>query len=462
MSSSGSSTKLRVLLVPDHIEWVTGTICRRIAHHNRWIEPTICSRHVLRQLIAGGGGIPGEVDLVHFQVPNESMDLIGHFEGKIPCVSTIHHVETDQCIASVTHCDAVSTASSQWLDFLDRAGVAPSKRVFMPYGVDTDQFRPAPPGERRKIRARLGLPEDALVIGFAAKKTSDSSGRKGIDTLERALVEATRRLPGVACVIIGPGWSGLVERQKAAGIRCVHIPFVRDLGGVAKIQRALDVYWITSRIEGGPVPLLEAMASGVCCVTTPVGMVPDVVRDGENGLMAPFDDVEAFVRQTGRLASDAGLRRRMGEAARRSMLDGYQWWQVTQQAHELYRKALERFRERPGASSGPTMPPPDPSPRRTAPGRIPRAALSPEVRSWVVAHEHLHFASILETMGERRAARGARLRSIAARPFDHKLVRNTLRSLPFAGTRGAIAAAVRLVLGRPIGRGLVSRRGDVK
>jgi len=249
-------------------------------------------------------------------------------------------------------------------------------------------------------------------------------------------------------VILGPGWGELVDRQRAAGIRCVHVPFVPDLSGIAEIQRALDVYWVTSRIEGGPVPLLEAMASGVCCVSTPVGMARDVVVDGENGLMAPFDDVGAFVRQTGRLASDPDLRRRIGESARRTMVDGYQWWQVSRSAHDLYRTAIERFGERPGSPRAPVMPPPDPSPRRDAPGPVPMAAFPPGIRSWVASREALLFGSVLESMGERRAAHRAHLRSIAARPFDHATVREALRRLPLAGSRRAIAAAVRNVLSR--------------
>jgi glycosyltransferase involved in cell wall biosynthesis len=445
---AGASSKLRVLLVPDLTPWVTGTISRRIAHHNRWIEPTICSMLVLRELIARHGRFPGEVDLVHLQVPHFCPDLIEHFQGKIPCVTTIHHVETEKCTESIPYCDAVTTVSRQWSRHLEDMGVPGSKHVFMPNGVDTDEFRPPRSGERRKVRERLGLPGDALVIGLAAKRSSDSSGRKGIDTLEKAIAEVARRLPGVAFAIIGPGWGELVERQRAAGIRCAHFAYVPDLAGVARFQRALDVYWVTSRIEGGPVPLLEAMASGVCCVSTPVGMARDVVVDGENGLMAPFDDVEAFVRQTGRLASDPDLRRRIGESARRTMVDGYQWWQVSQAAHDLYRTAVERFAERPGPPRAPVMPPPDPSPRRDAPGPVPMAAFSREIRSWVASREALHFGSVLEHMGERRAARRANLQSIAARPFDHETVREALRRLPMAGSRRAIAAAVRGVLSR--------------
>jgi hypothetical protein len=108
------------------------------------------------------------------------------------------------------------------------------------------------------------------------------------------------------------------------------------------------------------------------------------------------------------------------------------------------------------------MPPPDPSPRRDAPSGIPREAFDPEVRSWATAHEHLSFASVLENMGERRAAQVERLRSIAARPSDLELVRDALRGLPFAGVRRSMASAVRVALGRPIRPDSLSPQGNGK
>ena len=300
------------------------------------------------------------------------------------------------------------------------------------------------------------------MVGFAAKRTSDSSGRKGLDTLEKAIAEATRRLPGVAFVIIGPGWGELVERQRAAGIRCVHIPFVRDLAGVAAVQRALDVYWVTSRIEGGPVPLLEAMASGVCCVSTPVGMVRDVVRDGENGLMAPFDDVEAFVRQTGRLASDPDLRRRIGESARRTMVDGYQWWQVCRSAHDLYRTAIERFGERPGSPRAPVHAPAGPVAPTRRPGAVPDGRVAAE--DPVLGGRPRAPALRVGPGGDGRAAGGPPGHGSGRSPPGRSISRSVREALrgclagcpPVAG-RGRPAG-----IGRPAARILLSPRGDDK
>lgn len=459
MAVSGSSPRLRVLLVPDYIPWVTGTIARRIAHHNPWIEATVCSVQVLREL-AWRGEVPKAVDLVHLQLAEQGFEFLEHFEGKVPWVATIHHVEAEHNYGPERRFDAVATVSTQWRDNLVAAGVDPAKLVLVHNGVDAEQFRPPSPEERRRIRSGLGLPEDAFVVGFSAKRSSDSSGRKGIDVLEKALAEVGRRIPGVACVIIGPGWGELVDRQRAAGVRCAYVPFAADHDAVARLHRALDAYWITSRIEGGPVPLLEAMASGVCCVATPVGMVGDLVVDGENGLMVPFDDPEAFLRQTRRLAEDPGLRRAMGEAARRAILGGFQWWQVAQEAHELYRVAIERFRARPGSPRAPDIPPPDPEPPRDAPGEVPLAAFPPGDRPWVRAREDLNLAMMFREIGEHKLARRAALRAVAARPFDRGLVESALRVLPMgpaalrveASALAPLRLAKRAVLGA-LGRG---------
>jgi glycosyltransferase involved in cell wall biosynthesis len=365
--------KLRVLHVPDMYSWVTWTIAREYSRHNPWIEPTICSMAPLRDLIAAHGKYPGEVDLVHFQLASDASLLLDPFEGKVPCVATIHHVETVREHAAEPRCDAVTTASDQWYDYLTGVGVPAEKLVKLTYGVDADQFRPAGLEEKALARGRLGLPADAVVAGFSAKRSSDSSSRKGVDTLVKMMEEATRRLPDLVLLMIGPGWADVASGMRERGIRCRHIPFVHERDDLASIYRGLDVYWITSRIEGGPVPLLEAMSSGVCCVTTPVGMARDLVVDGENGMTVAFDDVEAFIARTEQLAREPGLRGRISQAARRTIVEGYTWEVASRPVWHLYKTAIDRFRARPGVTKAPTMP--DPGSWNGPPARLPGRAL---------------------------------------------------------------------------------------
>ena len=80
---------------------------------------------------------------------------------------------------------------------------------------------------------------------------------------------------------------------------------------------------LTSAAENCPLSLLEAMASGLPVVATAVGGVPEVVRDGVDGLLCPAGDTDAVTDAIGRLASDPSLRARLGAAARERILDRY-------------------------------------------------------------------------------------------------------------------------------------------
>ena len=223
------------------------------------------------------------------------------------------------------------------------------ERVFvMPYGVDAEIFRPPSPDERSSIRERLKIPKEATVIGFFGKNSSNDDDRKGIDVFTKAVVELNRRAPSLTVLIIGPGWKSLVNSLKAAGVNCVWRPFIADQDELAKMYHALDFYWVTARVEGGPVTLLEAMSSEVCCLTTPVGIAREIVRDDENALLLPFDDAGGFASKTAALIPDAVERQRMGRAARQTVLEQMQVSVTTQQVRAVYAKALSQAATRLG------------------------------------------------------------------------------------------------------------------
>jgi glycosyltransferase involved in cell wall biosynthesis len=83
---------------------------------------------------------------------------------------------------------------------------------------------------------------------------------------------------------------------------------------VAELISTADILVLPSFIENLPLSIIEAMASGVAVVATPVGAVPDIVRDGETGLLVPVGDVDALTTALTRLVNDPALRARMGAA----------------------------------------------------------------------------------------------------------------------------------------------------
>jgi hypothetical protein len=99
---------------------------------------------------------------------------------------------------------------------------------------------------------------------------------------------------------------GLESRVRFLGVRA----------DVADILRASDMFVLSSRVEGNPLSVMEAMAAGLPVVSTAVGGVPELVREGETGLLVPSEDAGALARAVQVLVDDPVRRQAMGAAAR--------------------------------------------------------------------------------------------------------------------------------------------------
>jgi glycosyltransferase involved in cell wall biosynthesis len=188
-------------------------------------------------------------------------------------------------------------------------GLAPDHVTSVPTGIRPDEFAP---GDRVDARRALGLPERALLIGIVATLRS----WKG----HRYLIDAFARLGGdeAMLVIVGDGpQREALERQVLDAGLVSRVRFAGDRRDVAQWFRALDVFALPSYAnEGVPQALVQAMMTGLACVTTAAGAIPEIARDGETALVVPPENVEALAAAIARLASDAPLRARLGTAAR--------------------------------------------------------------------------------------------------------------------------------------------------
>ena len=116
-------------------------------------------------------------------------------------------------------------------------------------------------------------------------------------------------------LLTGPA-RGYVRRELARiGVPHDHV-LLSSRDELARAYRGVDVCLVTSRQEGGPKAVLESMASGVPLVSTRVGQASELVVDGENGLLADVDDVDALIAAVERVHADAALRARLRTAGR--------------------------------------------------------------------------------------------------------------------------------------------------
>jgi glycosyltransferase involved in cell wall biosynthesis len=214
---------------------------------------------------------------------------------------------------------------------------APLDRLHtIPNGIRLDRYRPDPEA-RAAARVELGL-GDAWVVGTVGR-LDDYKNQAMLVRAMGPLLSSRVRL-----VIIGDGPNRAeVEAAIAAlpGERWVVLAGRRM--DVPRILPAFDVFALSSKTEGLPLVVPEAMSVGLPIVTTAVGGLPSVVDNNETGLLVPVDE-SAFAAALARLEADRDFAREMGHRAREVALDRYNYDRMVDAYLALYAGATTRRR----------------------------------------------------------------------------------------------------------------------
>jgi glycosyltransferase involved in cell wall biosynthesis len=233
------------------------------------------------------------VDVIHC-LNESSIDLFRNVDpDKLPPIVTwIHHVTSwsPQHQLAIERSSALTVCTERWKEYL-AARVGPEVPItIVPHGVDLKFFR------RREVKpGSFGIPSGRLVVGFIGAKGSDSDrGRKGTDVLLDVVRKAAAQLPKLHVVLGGPGWESELAGLRELGISASATGYIRK-SELPALYSALDVYLLTSRVEGGPCTVFEAMACETAVVSTRVGAVPELIIDGMNGYSAEVDDRESLL-----------------------------------------------------------------------------------------------------------------------------------------------------------------------
>jgi glycosyltransferase involved in cell wall biosynthesis len=203
----------------------------------------------------------------------------------------------------------------------------------IPYGVDLDRFTPASRGGRGAAAH--------VTIGAASRLSPE----KGFEHLLRAV--AMLRDRGIALDVVlagdGPSRAGLARLAEELGLR-ERVEFLGEVAhdDVPGVLQRLDIFAMPSTWEGFGVSALEASAMELPAVASDIHGIPDVVLDGETGLLVPPADVGALADAIARLAGDAALRRAMGAAGRAYVERAYRWQDNAALMERLYADVTSR------------------------------------------------------------------------------------------------------------------------
>ncbi|MFQ5655536.1 MAG: glycosyltransferase, partial [Planctomycetota bacterium] len=172
---------------------------------------------------------------------------------------------------------------------------------------------PAPAMSRHEIRVSLGIPRDALVIGNVAHL----AGHKGQIHLLRAMARLRGRFPGARAVIVGEGparplLEGEVRAQGLEGI-CVLTGFRED---IPAHLAAFDIFVMPSEMEGLCTSILDALLAGLPVVASRTGGIPEIIADGETGLLAAPGDPGDLARAIAALIEEPERARALARRGR--------------------------------------------------------------------------------------------------------------------------------------------------
>jgi glycosyltransferase involved in cell wall biosynthesis len=254
----------------------------------------------------------------------------------IPAVMTLHG-EVSRCYGKWVcrgRCDGVVAVSAQaQQSFLDRHRGLPTAPIQV---IENGILLATESGNNSEARAALGI-ADATVLTTVARLVA----LKDIGTLLRAFERCSPGERNLLLLLVGDG-ECRQELETLAGELGI-APRVRFMGfrdDIEGILSASDLFVLSSLTEGMPLSVLEAMAAGLPVVATRVGGVPELVTDGETGLLVAPKDPEALAAALLSLIEDRSSRLRMGRAARARIEESFSFTAMLDQYETFYAGTL--------------------------------------------------------------------------------------------------------------------------
>ena len=262
---------------------------------------------------------------------------LSYFHGR---PGTAGYPEFDRAYAALKEgarrIDRVQVTHEEMRDLVAGAGV-PAARIFkIPIGIDLEHFDVRPERDRRSF-----VVGSFVKDGVGMDEGLEPKLLKGPDVFVDVVAGLRERIPDLSVLLTGPARGFVRQELDRLGVPYRHL-LLSSRAELGRAYHGVDVCLVTSRQEGGPKSMLEAMASGVPFVSTRVGQTAELVRDGENGLLADVDDVEALTDAVERVHDDEALRERL-RAEGRATAEAH----AEERLDPLWACLLEGFVERP-------------------------------------------------------------------------------------------------------------------
>ncbi len=290
----------------------------QIIRYLRRVRPDLLHTHLIHadvfgQLAGRWAGVPLAVSSRHGANEFQRNPLIN-------CANRAGTASTQRVIC-------ISHALAQFVEEIER--IEREKLRVIHYGIET----PVTTLSREEARAALGIDDKGPLVGAFGRLI----GLKGYDVLLDAFALALRHLPAARLVIVGDGpLRGDLEAQAVRLGLGEAVHFAGWIDNAHHLMSACDLVVISSRSEGFGLVALEAMGCSLPVISTNVLALPEIVVDGETGLLVPPDDPEALAAAVGSLLADPARAAAYGQAGYQRLLASFTVEKMIDATCDLY------------------------------------------------------------------------------------------------------------------------------
>jgi glycosyltransferase involved in cell wall biosynthesis len=286
------------------------------------------------------------IDLVHLY--GLQADVLGRIAARLAGVSVVvsgirspelwrkwHHSWLDKGTSGLVDL-YISNSEAGRQTTIKREGISPEKIVTIYNGIDMTEFD-NPNFDKNSLRTTYGLASSTQVVGVVANLRS----MKGHADVIAALPAIVEQIPDVAFMFIGrDNMNGEIQRLAQESGLSEYIIFTGFNPEVRPFYELFDLFLLPSTWEGCPVSILEAMAMGKPVVGTTVGGIPELVVEGQTGLLIPPHNPVAIASSVVSLLKKPDEARKMGQAGRARVEEHFTLPEMVRKIETVYDKLL--------------------------------------------------------------------------------------------------------------------------
>jgi glycosyltransferase involved in cell wall biosynthesis len=216
------------------------------------------------------------------------------------------------------------------------------KTHVIPLGFDLEPFHQKRLDKREEQRSIYDLEDDDIAIGIIGRLAPVKNHDFFFDVMDEVFKKTTK---SIKVFVVGDGDEREKVEQRVQELnvkynnRVKMTSWIKDIG---EFNAGMDLICLTSNNEGTPVSLIEAQAGGIPVITTDVGGVRDVVRDGDTGFIVPVQDKSTYVEKVLELVENEKKREKMSQNGWSFVKDKFHYMTLVENVDQLYQSLLEK------------------------------------------------------------------------------------------------------------------------